>query len=134
MDLIAGFNGQEGGVALTPIIQGLAATQKKTITGFTNEMCRDVLKKTCNGLTPMSINLCVDFYMHTYNISSAPNDQERGVRLSYVLGKTNFEHNDIGLVISIKQLKQKTVMVGPMVDIHSNFFLQNCNNLTNSLT
>ena len=81
-------------------------------------MCRDALKKTCNGLTPMSINLCVDFFMHTYNISSAPNDQERGVRLSYVFGKRNFEHNDIGLVISILQFKQKTVMV----DILSNFF------------
>ena len=107
VDLIAGFNGQEGGVFLAPIIQGLAATQKKTITGFTNDMCRDALKKTCNGLTPMSINLCVDFYMHTYNITSAPNDQERGVRLSYVFGKTNFEHNDIGLVVSFFAIETK---------------------------
>ena len=107
VDLIAGFNGQEGGVFLAPIIQGLAATQKKTITGFTNGMCRDALKKTCNGLTPMSINLCVDFYMHTYNITSAPNDQERGVRLSYVFGKTNFEHNDIGLVVSFFAIETK---------------------------
>lgn len=87
VDLIAGFNGQEGGVELIPLMAIMAKEEGKAITGFTNEMSRNLMRTLCKSTTPMSIGLCVDFYMNAYNITNAPDDQERGVRLSYAFGK-----------------------------------------------
>lgn len=77
---MAGFNGQEGGIRLSLMMNA-------NVTGYTNNMVQALLRDYCKSLTPLSVDLCVQFLMREYKIISAPNDQERGVRLSYVYGK-----------------------------------------------
>ena len=80
VELMAGFNGQEGGIRLSLMMNA-------NVTGYTNNMVQALLRDYCKSLIPLSVDLCVQFLMREYKIISAPNDQERGVRLSYVYGK-----------------------------------------------
>lgn len=87
MDLLAGFNSEEGGLYLTGSILAIEAQTHKTVTGFTVEMAKFVLEPYCQTYTPMSAGLCLAFIMDTYNITTAPNDQERGVRIAHAFGR-----------------------------------------------
>ena len=89
VDLLAGFNGQEGGLYLTGNILGIQIQTHKIVTGFTVEMAQLTLAPFCQLYTPMSVGLCVEFIMDTYGITTAPDDQERGTRISYAFGKIN---------------------------------------------
>jgi len=42
----------------------------------------------CAKATPLSIELCVDFYVDLYDLESATDDRERTEKYSYLLGKS----------------------------------------------
>ena len=89
-----GFNGQEG---IGGVMAGVHLGTRKinlnaTRNGYSISMARTALKSYCKILTPMSINLCAEFLLKTYNITAADDDRERAVRLSYVFGKQETVH------------------------------------------
>ena len=88
---MCGFNGQEGaavtmlGMFLKSGTVGLNTSL--TTNGYTMDMAKEVILNTCQMMTPMSAKLCQSFLLNTYEITEAPDDRVRTVRISYALGE-----------------------------------------------
>lgn len=85
---MAGFNAQEG-VLFYPLFIGLLASlasvdiQEGTTLGFVKGV---VLPAYCVEITPLSVQLCVDFLTQRYDLANTDDDKERARRLTTMLG------------------------------------------------
>ena len=88
-DILAGFNGQEGGVwwaySVAPF---LAALNTTTDNGIDLEQVTTFLQHRCQSMvTPLSANLCSQFIINNYLLNNATDDQDRARNLIEYLGK-----------------------------------------------
>ncbi|XP_067937649.1 bile salt-activated lipase-like [Watersipora subatra] len=84
-DLLGGFNKQDGaGTTIGPTIINI--TQESIANGMSMNYVDIGLELTCSTINRLSVNLCKDFFIRTYELDTAPNDTERGIRYSYALG------------------------------------------------
>ena len=82
---MVGFNEQESAYEVfSPTNKNL--TQESVEHGLSISYVRLALRELCKTTTPLSVNLCIEFYIKTYGLDVITNDTERGIRLSYVLG------------------------------------------------
>ena len=85
-DLLSGFNGQEGAV-LVFLPTFMRLTNESIQNGMSREYIRLAVTNLCNAATPLSVNLCIDFFIRTYELDSFNDDKQRGIRLSQIFGK-----------------------------------------------
>ena len=89
-DLMAGVNGQEGGLMYgfqVPMIAGML--NKSVENGVDMEIVNAILNMQCGAATPLSTELCVSFLKNLYKLEEPISDRERAKRLIDMQGKTN---------------------------------------------
>ena len=91
-----GFNGQEGLYdALSVLIPNI--TQHPIDNGISKDTLNTVLTAFCTSVTPLSVNLCLHFYMNAYGFNTITDDKQRLIQLSDVFGKLYSNKYYIGL-------------------------------------
>ena len=89
-DLMAGVNGQEGGLMYgfqVPMIAGML--NKSVENGVDMEIVNAILNMQCGAATPLSTELCVSFLKNLYKLEEPTSDRERAKRLIDMQGKAS---------------------------------------------
>lgn len=88
-DLLIGFNGQEGGISYSTLVQILADLTGHNITNGTSILfiTQVVLPFYCAQQAPQSVELCLYFIRDHYQFNDAGDDRERAHMLIEFLGK-----------------------------------------------
>ena len=83
---MVGFAKQEG--ALGIFLPTMTNTSQESIeNGLSRNYARMVLTDLCKKTTPLSVNLCINFYMKTYGLDTTDDDIKRGLELSFLYGR-----------------------------------------------
>jgi len=95
-DLMAGVNGQEGGLMYgmeVPMIAGML--NKSTENGVDMEIIDTLLNFKCSIVTPLSPELCATFMKNLYKLEEPTCDKERARRLCELQGETLFNFDTL---------------------------------------
>ena len=79
---MAGFNGQEGAMLLSPEAWGLPIDD-----GVSMETIHYILPALCSQMTPVSSELCAEFLIDEYMLSSISDNKTRAIILTYLFGE-----------------------------------------------
>lgn len=88
---MGGINGGEGGLMFAFALDGFAQMMKfpdVREVGVGMDLARAFLGVHCAMVTPMSVNLCVDFVIDLYKLDEATDDKDRAVKIMMFLGKS----------------------------------------------
>lgn len=87
-DLMAGFNGQEGGGFFSYEIAPMIMARNESLDdGCSMEMVKDYLHQHCVlKYTTQAPELCVDFIISLYGLDQAVDERDRAIRLTNMAG------------------------------------------------
>lgn len=84
---MAGFNGQEGSLITDAAFKSYQASHPEAnLTLPSAQFVRDTVSDYCDRLTPLSSELCAQYYTDIYMLDNITDDRERGIVLSYLQG------------------------------------------------
>ena len=91
-DLMAGFNGQEGGLFMSLVLFPMLQARNESIDdGCSMEMAKDFLTQYCiMTYTDQAAELCADYIIRLYGLDEAVDRRDRIIRLSLFTGRFYF--------------------------------------------